>query len=209
MSIILIELPPQMIEVDETGYPDRDSSWRADHLRRYLSLVETLPAVGVRITKFGAVVTEGHAVLQAAKDLRRASIRAIVDPQSDMDALTELLRNPEVIGLDWAAIDAAERRRPIDLAWHVFFFARALRPEEQMAFEREIATFFDRLPEPYGAGLVVGSLRFRDASSEAEFQARTPLADERWFGPWVKAIERFHRETAPIASYQGRAWRRH
>jgi hypothetical protein len=60
IPIELIELPPKVVRLDDERFPDREDSWIFEHLRHYLSLLQTLPAIGVVVDELGPVVTHGH-----------------------------------------------------------------------------------------------------------------------------------------------------
>jgi hypothetical protein len=152
----LIEIPVELVRVDEARFPDRDRSQVFEHLVAYLSLVDTLPAISVRVEPAGPVVTRGHKYLRAARRLGRPVIRAVVGRASAPDAVDALMRRPDVTELDWAAIEAAERAHPVAEQWHVFHFARPLDQAEKDRFAAGVAGFFATGTPPAGELLSEG-----------------------------------------------------
>jgi hypothetical protein len=207
MAIRLIELPPQRVGFDDARFPDRDDSWVFEHLRDYLSLLESLPAISLHVDEEGPVVTRGHNYLRIARELGRARIRGVIQASSEAGAVAELLSQPDVQALDWEAIDAAEQATPVVDQWHVFFFERPLNRDEKARFEREIAGFFTGLDEPSSApreGTSVADVQHDDQARCARFLVRTPVGDESWYGRYLAAVKRFSAEAARVVSYQGR-----
>jgi hypothetical protein len=196
VPIELIELPPDLPVIDESRFPDRDSSLVPEHLEHYLSLFEPSPAIGIRAEPGGPVVTRGHKYLRAARNLGRRRIRAVIQPGSDPAATIELLRRPQITRLDWTEIDAAERTQPIADQWHVYYFERPLTEPEQRAFADIVIGF-----------LLQAGNQVREIShtgDHAQFLATVPAGDESWFGPYRAATQRFSTEIVPVVSFQGR-----
>jgi hypothetical protein len=206
MPLELVALPPELVTIDESRYPDGDKTWVYDHLMHYCSLFDPLPAIRILINENGPVVTWGHKYLRISRALRRPLIRALIKPGSNEDAKASLLQRADVVKLDWEEIDAIERATPVIDQWHVFYFERALSAREKRRFDDEVAAFFVAAPRPAWdeADTIVGQVQHDDSEHRAQFRARTPVADESWYRDFLAAVNRFSRNVAKIISYQGR-----
>jgi hypothetical protein len=207
MSIQLIALPPEEVQLDEGRFPDRDDSLIFEHLLHYCSLLETLPAVRVLVDWEQVVITRGHKYLRIALQLGRSKIRAVIDPSSVANAVVMLKSQPGVEKMDWDEIDTLERATPMVDQWHVFFFERPLTKEEKTHFEIDVVHFFEGLAHPTQAEVGASSvrcIRYDDQGPSAEFLTRTPVGDESWYGPYFAVAKRFSSEIVRVVSYQGR-----
>jgi hypothetical protein len=196
MPVLLVELPVGVPVLDETRFPERDRTFVPEHLRHYLSLSRPLPSIGVRAEPDRLVVTRGHSYLRAACELGQATIRAVVHPASDPDATAALLRRPDVVLLDWAALDAAERAQTHVDQWHVYFFDDPLDADQRSRFDGRIVGFFRAKGHPVH--------RVEHSGRRAQFLVTVPAADESWYAPYRAAALQFDETVAPITSFQGR-----
>jgi hypothetical protein len=206
MPTQLIELAPELVTIDEERFPDRDSSFILEHLQRYCSLFDPLPAIGIHVEKDAILVTRGHKYLRVAWNLGRSRIRALVRASSDPDATAALLARPEVRGLNWAEIDAEERANPEVEQWHVYYFERPLDDDEKSRFDREVIGFLRGLYGP-GSGRPeqdpVRTVEYDDAAACVQFRVLLPIGDESWYGGYRAAAQRFSGEVVGIVSFQG------
>jgi hypothetical protein len=205
MSLVVLELSPAIVTIDETRFPDPSEGVVFEHLRHYCAKFQPIPAIVVRLTGGKAIVVRGQNYLRIARELGHQSVRAIVDGTPDDPEVASFISRPDVIQLDWKGIDEEERRKPVVRAWHVFFFARPLEETEQKAFESEVAGFFDGLTHLGGAR--VGPVHYFEANTGAEFEALTPVANNRWVPDFRIACEQFDIQRVPIVSYQGTRFR--
>lgn len=195
VAIVLVEVPTGAVTLDEVKYPDRDTSLVFEHLVRYCSRFEPLPAIGVALNGRTVTVVRGHKYLRAAKVLGRPSIRAVVvgaSPREDLDMAIAAVGGKL---LDWEGIRDAERNEPVPMGWHVFFFARPLSADEKASFERVVSSAFPGVPV---------RVEHDDAGPAAEFEAPTPVTDESWARRNLGAFSAFSEECVPIVSYLGR-----
>lgn len=207
MTFVLIEIAPHLVVVDEVRYPDRDHSYILEHLAHYFSLLDSLPAISVKVEPTGPVIISGHKYLKVARLLGRRGIRAVVDASSDQNDVESLLSRDDVKQLDWGTIDAAERSRPVVDQWHVFFFDRPLREEEKIQFNEQVAGYFSTLAhdlfpnDSHGPG--IKELQHDDNQCLAEFLAQVPVGLETWYGQYMSRIKHFNQSCARIISFQG------
>jgi hypothetical protein len=212
MTVLLVELSPDLVVVDSTRFPDRDQSHIFEHLKHYCSLFDPLPAIEVKAESGGPVVMRGHKYLEIARQLGRPTIRALIHRSSDAAAVEALLSRPDVAQLDWRAIDAAEQAIPFPNQWHVFFFERPLGATDRECFHTRIVEFLsavaqERLRERVNVPSVSAVL-YDDSRNLAQFQAPTPVGDESWFAEYISRVEIFDRDCARIVSYQGTRFER-
>jgi hypothetical protein len=105
MSILIVELDPNQVSIDETLFPDKDKDELIyEHLRHYYSKFELLPTIDVRVYTESVVVTRGHVYLKIAKELGYLRIRAIIDKNSASDCVLQLLQNPSIVQLNWQSL---------------------------------------------------------------------------------------------------------
>ncbi|MBK8254386.1 MAG: hypothetical protein IPK82_17170 [Polyangiaceae bacterium] len=195
MTIQLLEVPVVTVSVDESRWPDRDETLIFEHLLRYCSKFDPLPAITIAFEDSSAVIVRGHKYLFAAKALGRGVIRAVVTGNPRKLELEKFLAHCGAKILDWDAIKQAEERQPVITGWHVFFFAQPLSSDEKAAFDAVVASSF------VNEGVRV---THDDAGPFAEFQAATPATDSLWMASYFNALMAFSRERAAIVSYQGR-----
>jgi hypothetical protein len=200
MASLVVELPTQMVKVDEDRFSDLDRSLILEHLKYYFSRFEPLPAVTVRLVDQEAFVVAGHKYVAAAVALGRPRLRAIVDPASDGEAVSRLLALDGVQRLDLDALEKEEARNPVPLAWHIVFFGRPLTPEQRTAFSKAMGEL---------AGSTRGSpptVAYDESGTRAELRMPTPVFDHDWATDLLRALSDFHEAHTPIVSYQGRAF---
>lgn len=195
MAIQLLEVSVASVTVDDTRAPDHDTSQVFDHLLRYCSKFDPLPAITIRIEGGAATVVRGHKYLLAARSLGRRVIRAVVAGAPTPEHVNSLVASADAKILDWEEIKAAEAREPIPLGWHVFFFARPLAREEKAAFDAVVTSLFSD---------ACIRVTHDDAGPLAEFEARTPVTDTAWAARHLDAFTAFSRNRVAIVTYQGR-----
>lgn len=195
MAIMLVEVPTGAVTVDESKYPDRDTTLIFDHLVRYCSRFEPLPAIGIVLDGRTVTVVRGHKYLRVAKVLGRLTIRAVVVGAPTREELDGAITAAGGRVLGWEGIRDAEQNEPAPMGWHVFFFARALSAVEKASFERVVSSAFP--------GVAV-RVDHDDAGPAAEFEAPTPVTDESWARRHLIAFSAFSQECVPIVSYLGR-----
>lgn len=216
MTMIVIDLPPKRVSIDETRFPDRDTTHIYEHLLHYCSLIppsHPLPAIDIQVERDSLVVMRGHKYLRIAKHLGRSTVRATIhtaDSRNDQEAIAALLAMPDVKQVDWRAILKREGRTLVARDWHVFFFERALRLTEKQAFEAHVVGFFPplllRLKPNWKKQPVVTHVEYDDTRNLAQFQAWTPVGVETWFNDYLHELGVFDQRYARIVSYQGRRY---
>jgi len=206
MDLTVLQLPVDVVKVDEAVFPDRDTRHIVAHLAYYLSLASTWPAITARVTAAGTYVTGGHKYLQVARLLARPVIRAIIEPASEPEALMNLLRLPGVRQLDVKVLQSEGEQ--IAGRWHVFYFERSISAAERERFDTEVAGFFETLAAKRQRNdqdmPVVEHLQYDAIHHRIAFYALAPYGDESWFGSYLGRMQRFSAECVPIVSYQGR-----
>ncbi len=205
MAVRLVEIAIERVTLDNERFPEEVGLMVFSELRHHLAFVEMLPAVGVLVEPEVIVAKSRQGYLRVAHDLGRKSIRAVIDPESDEDAVRVLRADAGVEFLDWEEIDALEGATPVADVWHSFSFERPLTPLEKEQFERHIVGFFsnralfpdyERLSRP-------ADVRYDDSASRVDFRVPTPVGDDRWYGSWLAILRRFSRGVVEIMTYQG------
>jgi hypothetical protein len=204
-QLLVVEIDPDDVKVDESVFPNKwKDTFIYEHLRYYCSKFSPLPAISIYVTAEGATVTRAHQYLSIAKDLRRKSIRAIVDHNSPKEAVEQLLQKPSVTALDYQKLRAEEDEALFSYGWFVFFFERPLGAEERELFERKIVDYLKQTPLPprFEAVERIKELNYPYAGHCAEVEAFTSL-DPRWYGAFRIVLMDFHKNVTPIVSFQG------
>ena len=208
MAIILVEIDPGEILVDRSRFqPDLvEPAVIYEHLLYCCSKFSSLPAISVEIEKDAAFVIRRHWYLSIAKDLKAPRIRAIIENGTDFDAVQKFLRRPSVTQIDWEEEKKRDAESTVEYRWLIFFFERPLTESERHSFDLQIVDFYRSLKMP--SWFKIENERIIDLSYPrdglcAEFQALAPFGDERWYAASRAALEKFHREVAPVISFQG------
>jgi len=195
VAILLLQVPVVAVSIDEARSPDRDHTQILEHLVRYCSKFDPLPAITIAIEGRTSRVLRGHKYVLAARALGKPIIRAVVTGTPTSGEVASFVASTGAKILDWEAIKAAEERETVTKAWHIFFFERSLSSEEKAAFDTVVASLFSD-----GAVRVT----YDDEGPLAEFEAMTPVADAAWAARHLDAFAGYSRERVPIVSYQGR-----
>lgn len=211
MCILLVELSPDEISVDESLFPDLNkNSFIYEHLRHYCSKFYPLPTIEVKVDAEAIIVVRGHPYLAIAKELRNQRIRAVVDKASSESSVSRFLQRSSIIQLDWETVMHEENNDLVSYVWFVFFFERSLNQEERKAFEKDIVGFYRQIQLPVWAEVPddrIKNLSYPYSGRCAEFQAYVPIADERWYASSRAVVVDFHLKCVPIVSFQGRRFR--
>lgn len=212
MPILLVELNPNEISVDETLFPDQQKDeFIYEHLRHYCSKFYPLPTIEVRVYTKSVFVVRGHLYLAIARDFKHQRIRAVIDKNSSNDCVMQFLQNPSVSQLDWQSVIQQEQDNElVSYIWLVFFFSYPLTQETKKKFEAQIVQFFKQIQLPTWAevpGNRIKDLNYPYSGYCAEFQAYIPVEDERWYASSRAVLVDFHLECVPILSFQGRKFR--
>src|SRR5258708_38067444 len=130
MTLHYFEVQPQEVEEDRSvSVPDEGFVF--EHLRRYCSEFDPLPAIIVQPTGGKLFVTRGHLYLRIARDLKRSSIRAVCIGHSYQELASTGVRGlirpiaPEVL--------QSETEPTVRVITHVFFLGG--RPTEPQVCE--------------------------------------------------------------------------
>jgi hypothetical protein len=208
MPILLVEVNPEEISIDESLFPDEmKDSFVYEHLKYCCSKNSLLPSISIIVSAAKAFVIRGHQYLFIAKELKYPRIRAIIDKASPEKLVREFLQKPKVVKLDWETVRKEEPDTMIGYSWFIFFFERTLTTAEKNSFEEQIVDFFRQLKLPAFVEIVderVKNLNYPHAGHCAEFQAFVPIADERWYRSLRSVMIKFHSECIPVFSFQGR-----
>lgn len=128
MSLILVEVDPHEIIIDKSRLqPDLiESTVIYEHLLYFCSKTSLVPAIFINIEHDAAFVVRGRWYLAIASDLNVPRIQAIIDNNSDFDAIQRFLQRPSVTQLDWEETRKTEAELSIEYRWLIFFFERSL-----------------------------------------------------------------------------------
>jgi hypothetical protein len=208
MHILLVELNPNEISVDESLFPDQQKdSFIYEHLRHYCSKFYPLPTITVRVCAEAVFVIRGHQYLAIARELGQERIRAVVDQSSSKQYVHSFLDKPSVVQLNWEIARQEGYDTFVEFVWYVFFFERPLNQEEREIFEEQIVEFFRTIKLPEWAEVPenrIIDLSYPYSGYCAEFQAYVPIEDERWYSQSKAVVVNFHLKHIPILSFQGR-----
>ncbi|BBD70416.1 hypothetical protein NIES4072_67820 [Nostoc commune NIES-4072] len=208
MNIILIEVNPDDISINEDIFPNTEKNgFIFEHLRYYCSKFYSLPTITIKVCAEGVFVVHGHQYLLIAKELKHQHIRAIVDNSSSDKYVQSFLKKPFVVQLDWEVARIEGNDELVEYTWYVFFFKKQLNQEEKKLFEEHIVEFFKQIQLPGWAKIPdnrIINLTYYFSNYCAEFQAYVPTEDERWYAESIKVLVKFHLNCVPIASFQGR-----
>lgn len=208
MSILLVELDPNEVSVDEALFPNKEkNSFVYEHLRHYCSKIYPLPTITLKLINEIAFVVRGHYYLSIARELGHQQIRAVIDSSSPCEYIQTFLHKNFVTQLNWEVEKRANSNELVGYVWYVLFFAKSLNQEEKDFFEAQVVSFFREiklpdLPEPPKQKIT--DLNYPYAGKCAEFQAYLPITDERWYASSRAALIGFHSKSVPIVSFQGR-----
>ncbi|WP_254563965.1 hypothetical protein [Oscillatoria sp. HE19RPO] len=207
MSILIIEIPPSKVLIDETLFPDKHKEeFVYEHLRHYCSKFYPIPTIEIAIYNNSVFVTAGHLYLKIARELGCPKIRAVIDKKSPTNSIVKLLNSPDITQLDWQSL-IQDDDEPICYIWLVFFFIHALSKKEKFAFEDKILGFFSKINLPDWADASkkrIKNMKYINLDSGIEFQAYLPIEDERWYARSRAILMDFHFKYVPIISFQGR-----
>lgn len=207
MHILLIELNPNEVSVEESLFPDKEKNlFIYEHLRYYCSKFYPLPTITVSIYDEGVFVVRGHQYLAIARELKHQRIRAIVDKSSPEKYVQRFLQRSSVVQLNWEIVSKEGSDIFVEYVWFVFFFKKPLNQEEQIFFEKLIVEFFRQIQLPAWAEVPdhkIKNLSYPYSGHCAEFQAYVPIEDEKWYASSRAAIVNFHLKYVPILSFQG------
>lgn len=205
--VLLVEVNPKDVFIDESVFPNEQKQYYIyEHLKYYCSKLETLPTIVIRIVSDKAIVVRNHYYLHIAKELNHSYIRAIIDNNSLKDAVDKFLSNPFVSKLDLEFIRKQEQDILIAYNWYICYFERVLNLKEKTVFEEDVVHFFSKLQLPAFVKTVeerYKNLVYSHSGVCVEFQALTPLVDERWFSTFRSIMKNFHFQHVPILSFQG------
>lgn len=205
MSLLLVEMNPSDVEVDESVFPDEWKDWFVyEHLRYCCSKSQILSVVKIHVTADAVTAMSGQTYLSIARDLGRTSIRAVVDWSSPEEAVKQFLKRPSVTKLDYKAIREEEDKTLYWYGWFIFFFEEGLGEREREIFERDVVGFLKqiKLPPQFEAVERIQELTYPFSGRCAEVKAFRS-ADERWYAPFRVVLSDFHKNVARIASFQG------
>jgi hypothetical protein len=152
-------------------------------------------------------VTRGHLYLTLAKELGYDRIRAVIDKASPREIVSSFLENPSISQLDWDVVKLENIDDFLEYVWLVFFFANPLTSQEKIVFENQVVEFYRQIKIPDGAEEAderIKDLNYPYLGRCAEFQAYLPIEDERWYAKSKAVLVDFHKQYAPIVSFQGR-----
>jgi hypothetical protein len=208
MDILLVELDPNDISVDEILFPNKQTDeFIYEHLLHYYSRLDQLPTIEVIVCANSIVGTSGHIYLIIAKKLQYQRIRAFINPSSPAFLVSNLLQRASVSRLDWNMLMENKNKVLVGFFWYIFFFEKSLGYKNRVAFEEEIVEFFRKIMLPTWAEVPnnrIKNLNYPYSGQCAEFQAYVPIADERWYAASRAIIVNFHHKHIPIVSFQGR-----
>lgn len=211
MRILLVELNINEVSIDEYLFPNKEQNlFIYEHLRHYCSKFYPLPAITIKVCSLGFFVIRGHHYISIAKELGHQKIRAIVDKSSALETIQNFLLLKSVIQLDWEVVRKEESETLVDYFWYILFFEKPLNQQQQIAFESEIVDFFRQIKLPNWAKKNenrIINLSYPYSGSCAEFQAYTPIEDERWHASSRSVLINFHLKHVPIISFQGRRFK--
>jgi len=196
MGILLVQIPVAAVSTDER-FPDGDDSFIPEHLRYYCAKFDPLPAITIVVEEDRAIVVRGRKYLLVARDLGRTEVRAVVASSAEESDVKALLARDDVTILDWTRLEEAEELERVPRAWHVFFFERALAPDERMEFDSRVQSLFAEFENPV-------RVIHHDSGPVAEFEARSPVTDRAWAAKHLAVFTAVSRECVRIVSYQGR-----
>lgn len=206
MAVLVVKCDPKVLRIDESMYPDVETSYIYDHLKYYCSKFSPLPAATITLHGGSPVVVQGQKYVRIATELGRKSIRAIITGDTNTDEVQSFLRIEAVQILDWQLLRREEEETSVLDAEHVFFFESALSDHQKRTFEESVAGFFHQLQSVLllGKPRTVTKVVYSHGDCSAEFIATTPAGDESWFGEFYASCLDFSRTVGRIASYQGR-----
>jgi hypothetical protein len=187
------------------NYIEADTRHIYSHLKHMLSLSSMFPfpAVRVRLEGKGLVLVSGAFYWQAAGELGKDKIRAVlefddVNPGSLEDLPPDVRRIPDEELKSESVV-------PVVRGWHVYFFEGPLSEAERDLFQSKVCGFFERLETPLipSGTKRVFSCDFLCEFTCAQFEALIPVADKSWFKNYRDVSVEFSNDTHRILSFQG------
>lgn len=207
MCILIVELNPELISIDEDRFPDLEKeNFIYEHLKHYYSKYSNLPTINIRVDEESVFVTARHIYLALAKELGYDRIRAVIDKNSPKEAVSNFLKYSSVSKLDWNVVNQEEVYDLVEYVWLVFFFDKPLNPQATFWFEEQVVGFYKQIEiskeyEEFDAR--IKDLSYPYLGRCAEFQVYLPIEDERWYAKSKAVLFDFHTKYVPIVSFQG------
>lgn len=200
-----IQLSPNDI-VECSSFPDDPNDGLVyEHLLRYCSRTEVLPAVFARFVDNKLVVTRGHKYLSIAKELGFGTIRGVlleaVDPK-----LNPFLKERGIVELSVDELRREEDSTSVQTAWHVIFVRSLDSKETCKVIDRFKAEMGGFLFETMGKGVALEEFFFREDIGCIEMKFLTPCANHDWTTGFMRILG-FLDSSLEILSYQGRRFK--
>ena len=123
--MIVLEIPTNLLTIDEDLYPDQDQSLDFDHLQYYCSkfvATSPLPAIGASFDRGVLYVTDGQKYVKIARALNVLKIRAYFDAGNNAGEIQNLLSLNGVKSISQSALDDELAQTTVLQGHHVFFF---------------------------------------------------------------------------------------
>ncbi|MEM1060470.1 MAG: hypothetical protein AAGK14_14745 [Verrucomicrobiota bacterium] len=201
MAFGVFEIDPEIV-IESPEFPDTsEDNFVFEHLKRYCSKFEPLPAITVRLESSKLIVTEGHKYCRMARELGRKAIRAIAH-----DCTVDDLKKSGISAreLDLSTLHAEHAALTFSDSWHVIFVRNPLGYETARSVEAQIESFV----ENYMATQHHIENAFQSGGYDVdgrclEFSFVTPTHDKQWADGFLQLLVTIADQIGGIESYQG------
>jgi len=202
MPFEIVSIDPGVV-LESPKYPRLDCGFVLEHLQRYFSRLERLPAIDVAVEDGNVFVSKNHDYLVAAKALGRTRIRAITTNAAAVIDIVGAGNAEEVSLLD---LQAEEEQNSVQVMWHVFFLKDCPSTQAILRFCGELVEYLEAsASEVLGENVTIRQVFLDRVRGIVEVEFNTPCANEYWGAGLLDCLRTLHKNIAEIASYQGRA----
>jgi len=202
MLFEIVNIDPGVV-LESPKYPRRDCGFVLEHLQRYFSHLERLPAIDVTTEGGNVFVSKNHDYLIAARALDRTRIRAITTNAAAVIDIVGIDNAEKVSLLD---LQEEEEQNSVQVMWHVFFLKDRPSTQAMLRFCGELVEYLEvSTSEVLGENVTIQQVCLDRVRGIVEVEFNTPCANEYWGTGLLGCLRTLHNNIAEIASYQGRA----
>ncbi len=201
MPFEIVNIDPALV-VETEKYPRSDCGFVLEHLQRYFSHLECLPAIDIVVESGNVLVSKNHDYLITAKALERTRIRAIT---SNAAAVIDAVGRGNAEEVSLLDLQKEEQQNAVQVMWHVFFLRNRPSTHTILRFCEQLIDYIEKsVSEVLGKRTAIQQARLDRQRGIVEVKFNTPCANECWGTGLFECLRTLNNDIAEIASYQGR-----